>query len=418
MFDPRSDLAEVDDDTLSELLREASAEVNRAQARRLAIAAEWDRRQAWANDGAYNGRCWLAANCGLSRREASSVLHTAEVVASAPVVAAAVQEGVVPVAKAEVLAAVVTVRTAQAFVRDQELLVEAVGRLGVDETRKLARWWQRAADVDGAEPGERPVGLRWSVAGDGTTHLAGVLGVEGGAIVRSMLEAIADQLWRAEREPDQVEGRPVNRNERLRAEALVEMARRVGAADPGRTGARPLLTVVIDLDTLEGRAGRPAEVDGAGLVTAEAARRLACDADVSRLLLGPDGAMLELGRTTRTASADQWRTLRIRDGGCSWPGCERPPGWCQAHHIVWWQDGGATDLENLTLLCSHHHHRVYDGGWRVERLDDRSLQFTGSGGRTLSRPPPPPSIPLRSRPVVSPLDRAAILQRVRALTAA
>ncbi len=418
MFDRCGDLAAVDDDTLSELLREASAEVNRAQVRRLAIAAEWDRRQAWANDGAYNGRCWLTANCGLSRREASSVLHTAEVVASAPVVAAAVQEGVVPVAKAEVLAAVVTVRTAQAFVRDQELLVEAVGRLGVDETRKLARWWQRTADVDGAEPGERPLGLRWSVAGDGTTHLTGVLGVEGGAIVRSMLEAISDQLWRAEREPGQVEARPVNRNERLRAEALVEMARRVGAADPGRTGARPLLTVVVDLDTLEGRAGRPAEVDGGGLVTAEAARRLACDADVSRLLVGPDGAMLELGRTTRTASADQWRALRIRDGGCSWPGCERPPGWCQAHHIVWWQDGGATDLENLTLLCSHHHHRVHDGGWRVERLDDRSLQFTDPGGRTVSRPPPPPSIPLRCRPRVSPLDRAAILQRVRALTAA
>ena len=99
------DLAAVDGDTLSELLCEASAEVNRAQARRLAIAAEWDRRQAWADDGAYNGRCWLAGNCGLSRREASSVLHTAEVVASAPVAAAAVQEGVVPVAKAEVLAA-------------------------------------------------------------------------------------------------------------------------------------------------------------------------------------------------------------------------------------------------------------------------------------------------------------------------
>ncbi len=209
----------MDDATLSELLREASAEVDRAQIRRLTIAAEWDRRQAWATDGAYNGRCWLAANCDLSRREAHSVLHTAEVVASAPVVAAAVADESLPVAKAEVLASVVTAGTDAAFVRDQEVLVEAVGRLDVDATRKLARWWQRLADVDGADPVERPVGLRLSVAGDGTTHLARVLDVEGGAIVRSMLDALADQLWRAEREPDQVEARPVNRNERLRGQA-------------------------------------------------------------------------------------------------------------------------------------------------------------------------------------------------------
>ncbi|CAA9257342.1 MAG: hypothetical protein AVDCRST_MAG76-2633 [uncultured Acidimicrobiales bacterium] len=417
MFDAAVELCDVDDDTLAGLLREASAEVNRAQARRLAITAEWDRRQAWAADGAYNGRCWLAANCGLSRREAHSVLHTAEVVASAPVVAAAVEAASLPVAKVEVLASVVTVRTTAAFVRDQEVLLEAVARLSVDDTRKVARWWQRLADADGTEPFERPIGLRCSVAGDGTTHVAGTLDVEGGAIVRSMLDAIADQLWRAERDPDQVEARPVNQNERLRGQALIQMARQAGAAHPTRTGARPLLTVLVDLDTLEGRAGHPAQVDGGGLVTAEAARRLACDADISRLLTGPDGALLQLGRTTRTATADQWRALRLRDRGCTWPGCDRPPGWCQAHHIVWWQNGGRTDLENLTLLCSHHHHRIHDSGWHLERLDDGTLRFTGPGGRTLTRPPPPPPTPLRPSPVSSPLDCAAIRQRARALAA-
>lgn len=208
-------------------------------------------------------------------------------------------------------------------------------------------------------------------------------------------------------------------NERLRAEALVEMARRAGAADPARTGARPLVTVLIDLDTLQGRAGRPAQVDGGGLITADSARRLACDADVSRLLTGPDGAILELGRTTRTASADQWRALRLRDRGCTWPGCDRPPGWCQAHHITWWQNGGGTDLDNLTLLCSHHHHLVHDDGWHLERLDDGSLQVTGPDSRTLIRPPPAGPSPLPpARPVISPLDRAAIRERLRALAAA
>ncbi len=97
--------------------------------------------------------------------------------------------------------------------------------------------------------------LRLSVAGDGSTVLAGVLDAEGGAQFRTVLEAIADQLWRAEREDGQVEKRPANLNERLRAEALEEMVRRATAADPERTGARPLLSVIIDLPTLEGRAG-------------------------------------------------------------------------------------------------------------------------------------------------------------------
>ncbi len=108
VFDASGALAELSDDDLSSLLREASAEVNRAEAHRLAVAAEWDRRQAWANDGAYNGRCWLAHECTLARGEAYRVLRTAEVLSSAPLVEAAVAEGILPVAKAQVLASVVT----------------------------------------------------------------------------------------------------------------------------------------------------------------------------------------------------------------------------------------------------------------------------------------------------------------------
>jgi len=195
------------------------------------------------------------------------------------------------------------------------------------------------------------------------------------------------------------------------------MARRAAAADPARSGARPLLTVIVDLPTLEGRAGRPAVVEGGGVISAEAARRLACDAGISRLLTDADGVVLDLGRTVRTATADQWRLLRLRDRGCTWPGCDRPPGWCQAHHITWWEHGGRTDIEGLTLLCNHHHHRIHDGGWKLERLDDGGLRFTGIDGRVLNRPPPPPPWPMRPPPpTISPSDNAAIRARLRALT--
>ena len=351
----------------------------------------------------------------MSRTEAGRVLRTAEVLSSAPVIAAAVADSTLPVAKAEVFTAVVTSRTANAFVRDQDKLLEGMAGLDVDHIRRLARWWQRLADQDGPEPVVPNNRLRCTVAGDGTTHIAAVLDAEGGAAVRNVLEGLADRLWRAERDDDQP--KPVWTNERLRAEALVEMARLATAADPTRIGARPLISVIVDLATLEARADRPAVVEGGGTISAEDARRLACDADLARVITDPTGAILELGRTARTATPDMWRLLRLRDKGCTWPGCDRPPNWCQAHHIVFWGNGGLTDADQMTLLCNHHHHRIHDGGWKLKRLGNGGLEFTGPDGRILHRPPPLPPWPMRPPPpTIDPLDRAAIRQRLRALT--
>lgn len=90
------------------------------------------------------------------------------------------------------------------------------------------------------------------------------------------------------------------------------------------------------------------------------------------------GAVLDLGRTRRLASRSQALALHARDGGCTFPGCDRPPSWCERHHIVDWYRGGATDLSNLTLVCSYHHRHFARLGWTC-RLD--------RGGRTLWIPP-------------------------------
>lgn len=68
--------------------------------------------------------------------------------------------------------------------------------------------------------------------------------------------------------------------------------------------------------------------------------------------------------------------LAIRDRGCVFPGCDRPPGWCDGHHIVHWADGGPTDLANLALLCNHHHKAIHEGGWTMARAPDGTLTFT------------------------------------------
>jgi hypothetical protein len=85
---------------------------------------------------------------------------------------------------------------------------------------------------------------------------------------------------------------------------------------------------------------------------------------------------LEVGRTSRVVTAAQRVALVVRDRGCSFPGCDRPPARCEAHHLVHWLHGGPTDLQNLVLVCRAHHRAVHEGGWRLGRDPDGRLTAT------------------------------------------
>ncbi|HEX2374653.1 MAG TPA: HNH endonuclease signature motif containing protein, partial [Actinomycetota bacterium] len=82
---------------------------------------------------------------------------------------------------------------------------------------------------------------------------------------------------------------------------------------------------------------------------------------------------LEVGRTSRVVQPAQRVALAVRDNGCVFPGCDRPLGWCEAHHVRHWLHGGPTDLGNLALLCRAHHRAVHEGGWRLARGPDGQL---------------------------------------------
>jgi hypothetical protein len=96
---------------------------------------------------------------------------------------------------------------------------------------------------------------------------------------------------------------------------------------------------------------------------------LLCDSVLIRVLRGPRGAVLDLGRGVRTASAPQRKALAARDGGCAIPGCSVPAVGCEAHHVTWWSRGGPTDVANMALLCPRHHANVHQGHWSVEMRD-------------------------------------------------
>ena len=120
------------------------------------------------------------------------------------------------------------------------------------------------------------------------------------------------------------------------------------------------------------------EASSGAVLGARAGRRLACDAAVTRVVIGPDSQPLDVGRRTRVVPAAIRTALTVRDRGCVFPGCDRPPTWTDAHHIVHWADGGPTSLDNLVLLCRTHHRTVHEGQWELGR---------DPGGRWAAHPP-------------------------------
>ncbi len=123
-------------------------------------------------------------------------------------------------------------------------------------------------------------------------------------------------------------------------------------------------------------------------VSAETARRLACDAARVEMQHGPDGEILGVGRRTRTISPALRRALAARDGQCRFPGCGNRR--CDAHHVQHWADGGETVLDNLVLLCRRHHRAVHEEGFRITLDAAGDVQFMRPDGRPFPVAPPPP----------------------------
>ena len=137
---------------------------------------------------------------------------------------------------------------------------------------------------------------------------------------------------------------------------------------------RNQIIVVVDADVISGRdpEGR-CEIPGVGPLPTSVLERLACDADIFGHIFNGNGVSLWHGRATRTVSSQQWRALVARDKGCLV--CGAAPSRCEAHHVVAWLASGRTDIENLRLLCGHHHHQLHDNnqilvkdanGWHIQ----------------------------------------------------
>jgi len=209
--------------------------------------------------------------------------------------------------------------------------------------------------------------LSFGNSDDGMVYVNGMLDKVGGAAVQAALEPLAQ---RTGKDDDRCRERRV-------ADALVDVC--MHALDAGVPGRRAHLQVTTSLETLLGLCGAPAaEMEFSLPISAKAVERLACDSSVTRILLGSDSTVIDVGRAKRTISGPQRKALKVRDKGCVWPGCDRPATWTEGHHLVHWIHNGPGDLSNLVLLCYRHHWMVHEGEWQIVRSDD---------GRMLTIPP-------------------------------
>jgi hypothetical protein len=336
------------------------------QARRL---AEIQRRETWRSDGYLSTVSWLADRFHTSSGVAMRRVREAASLEAMPVAAEALAEGELSPCAVWVL---VSAREAHPdeFAGQESDLVEAGTTLSARDLRHAVAYWRQA--LDGPRALEDS-GRRWALrrlhvspALDGMIRVDGDLDPETGQAVMSALHAVMDAESHAAGPGN------LRSSAQRRADALGEICRQWldWDARPVVGGERPHVTVTMDLRALRGELGHLSEFDGAGPVHPEIARRWACDAGVVRVITRGRSEPLDVGKRTPVVPAGIRRALVVRDHHCTFPGCDRPPPWCDAHHIVHWADGGSTALSNLALLCRGHHRLVHDR-FQIEMIDGK-----------------------------------------------
>lgn len=400
------------------------------QAAHVSIVGAIERAQALP-PGPGSARAWLTDSHQMAGSAASRIVLAARWLEEHPFAAQAFEGGTILFDHVDVMRKVSqrTPARREAFVNHEALLTEAAVHAGVDHfSRIMAQWAEvvdsQSADADADEAHSRrefflsPVADGWDVRG----WLPAVMGAELAGILAEYTErarqARADVDDDGERETAAA----------IRADALMDMARAAAASDLS-AGAKERTKVVVTIPVTvlhtcrscgghHHGAGEPCDGPGAGLwrgtgdgvgasatpavggdgaaldveaflATMEQATAswasgntsgggilapcevawLTCDGEVTRLVTGSDSRPLDVGRATRAIPPWIRTALINRDGGCVVPGCDLPAGWCEAHHVRHWSDGGLTSAANLALICSRHHHELHLGHWHITMVD-------------------------------------------------
>jgi hypothetical protein len=397
------DLDTATDVALGTQVRSLWVAICRLQAQLSRRVAVFDERGAAARDGARSVRDWLRHRLRLDAVEAGRQATVAASLAGRPATAAAYLRGELSLDHVAAIDEAGWMLGDDAMARGVErILLEHARREPPGRLRRMARRLRDRGDpragieafrrvrahrfLDVIRAATGAITLRGQLdAGDGELLLAALAaqGVPGGPAGAGATPALGGGEF-------EVTGVAAGTPEQLRADALVSLCRtvlRTDLLDVGRRrGDRPRVVVTVPLETLRDSglgSAAPAGGPGAGPgdgpaaeeallgsgepVSAATARRLACDARVLPAVLGGAGEVLDVGAEAETVTQGLRRAVELRDQGCRFPGCDRPTAECETHYVTHWARSGLSIVDNVVLLCPHHHVLVHEGGWQVSR---------------------------------------------------
>ena len=269
-------------------------------------------------------------------------------------------------------------------------LVLAAESLTADLVAVQARAWRERLDPDGAEPREEELRRqRRFVIGrevNGLTPFSGLADPVNAALLRAEIaERTAptrmprfldarDLEADIDSRDDPLDEAPVD--PRLREQrafdvlfGLLTAGIRADTAVVGSLHGTATVTAVIRAEDLAGGTGVAWLDDVLSPVATATTHEIICDGGLRLQIEGSKGEILWEGVRQRLFTPPQRRALGVRDGGCVWPSCTAPPSWCHAHHVIEWEHGGRTDVDNGALLCSFHHHLLHSSEYRLRMVD-------------------------------------------------
>ncbi len=347
-------------------------EITAATREFLRALAESDRHRDWAEEGLGSCAEWLAWQIGITRNTANEKVRAARALEGLPLISEAMARGEISYSKVRSLTRVATA--------DNESELLAFARAGsAANLERLVRGWKTLDRYDeGRAERIRHRSRCFSVFPDedGMYVVKGRLTPEVAAVLMRAVEAASDALFAERSAENAKDDGERTEPQQLRADAMGLLAERALAAGfagdeagdevpvSGSRAERYQVMLYVEPETLTEQ-GEPglSELEDGTRVSAETARRLACDASRVEVRRDSYGSLLDVGRRTRTVPSALRRGLEARDRGCRFPGCGLR--FTDAHHIVHWADGGETILANMVLLCRRHHRRVHEDGYRV-----------------------------------------------------
>jgi hypothetical protein len=368
MAGPDTNVAKMSTEDIMEEVAETSRLLASKAGRMVQLTGELDRRQGWRAEGATSLEAWIVEHCGVSLPTARAWAHVGERLFDLPHLAAGLSEGELTFDKVRAVVDTATPET------DRELR-ERARQCSVHQLAQLSRARKGASDAKSKSDYE----MRSVRFNDTFRTVTAQLPSESYAEVRSILEARAKQM------PSDGETRWDQRV----CDAFLELIRSAGGRGSAPSSSSHVVVVHAPLATLIDETSElPGELERDGLISADTVRRIACDATIVVALDDDVGHTMYEGRARRFPTDAQRREIMRRDRHCRFPGCTNVT-FTNVHHVKPWKPGGRTDLDNMGLLCEHHHHLVHSRSWTMSGNANEELTFVGPTGRVMTSRPSP-----------------------------